>query len=107
MKELRGFTDATGVAWTVLRIEPEPVSPTLERLRETLPGAAQERRRPWLLFESRTGERRRLAPVPQEWDEPGRDSMLVVWCAMADPVPPAPERRSEDSEHPGEPETKR
>ena len=98
MQELRTFVDGTGATWTVLRVEPEPVSPTLQRFRETLSGAAPERRRPWLLFESRMGERRRLAPVPEEWDEPGHDHLLAVWCGMADRVPPAPERRSQDSD---------
>jgi hypothetical protein len=96
MKDFRTFTDSTGLVWTVLRVEPEPVSPTLERLRETLPSAPKERRRPWLLFESKIGERRRLAPVPLEWDQPGSDQMLAVWCTMADSVPPAPERRAAD-----------
>jgi len=98
MQDFRTFIDATGATWTVLRIEPEPVSPTLERFRESLRGAALERRRPWLLFESPTGERRRLSPVPEDWDEPGRDHMLSLWWGMADRVPPAPERRSQDSD---------
>src|SRR5207237_5379016 len=96
----RTFTDSTGVPWTVLRVEPEAVSPTLERLRETLTSAPRERRRPWLLFESKMGETRRLAPVPEEWDQPGSDQLLGMWCTMAESVPPAPERRSADTQYP-------
>lgn len=97
MKDFRTFADSAGVLWTVLRVEPEPVSPTLERLRETMPSAPRERRRPWLLFESKIGERRRLAPVPEGWNQSGNDQLLAVWCTMAQSVPPAPERRSADA----------
>jgi hypothetical protein len=99
-KGFRTFSDSAGVLWTVLRVEPEPVSPTLERLRESLTSASLERRRPWLLFESKTGERRRLAPVPEAWDQPGSDHLLAAWCTMAESVPPAPERRAVDLQPP-------
>jgi hypothetical protein len=100
MKNFRTFTDSAGVLWTALRVEPEAVSPTLERLRESMTRASLERRRPWLLFESRMGERRRLAPVPEAWDQPGSDHLLAAWCTMAESVPPAPERRAADAQHP-------
>ena len=96
MNGLRTYKDAAGVTWRVLRIEPEPVSVVLEQLRQRMPSASRERRRPWLLFESATGERRRLVPVPDEWDQPGSDRLLADWCAQAEPAPPAPEHRSMD-----------
>lgn len=105
-KDCRRFTDSSGVDWIVLRVEPEPVSPTLARLRESMPVSKPERRRPWLLFESKLGERRRLTPVPAEWEQSGSDQMLVVWCDLAERVPPAPERRSSDLDHSRDPEAK-
>ena len=102
MSDVRSYTDAAGVSWRVFRIEPDPVSSVLERLRETLHSAPRERRRPWLLFESAAGERRRLVPVPDEWEQPGSDRLLADWCAKADPVPPAPEQRAADRRGTGE-----
>jgi hypothetical protein len=102
MSNLRTFKDSAGVTWRVLRIEPEPVSPVLARLRETMPSVSPERRRPWLLFESAADERRRLVPVPEEWDRAASDRLLTDWCAMAELVPPAPEQRIADRKHPGE-----
>jgi hypothetical protein len=92
----RSFTDPAGVSWRVFRVEPEPVSEMLERLRETLKSAPPERRRPWLLFESAAGERRRLAPVPNEWDLGPSTLLLAEWCTKAERVPPAPAQRSAD-----------
>src|SRR5438094_5201502 len=96
MNDVRSYKDSAGVIWRVFRIEPEPISPVLERLRETLTSASPERRRPWLLFESAAGERRRLVPVPDEWDREGSDRLLDAWCAKADLVPPAPAQRAAD-----------
>lgn len=93
MTELRTYTDSAGKDWVVLRVEPQPLSPTLERLRDSMPAVTHERRQPWLLFESETGEKRRLVPVPDEWEKPATYRQLADWCARADPVPPAPERR--------------
>jgi hypothetical protein len=89
MKQYRGFTDSLGVAWKVYRVEPEPVSPTLARLRESMMAPRTERRRPWLLFEASTGERRRLTPVPTEWEENCTEADLAEWCRSADRIPPA------------------
>ena len=36
----------------------------------------------WLCFESDTGEKRRLAPVPDTWDS-ARDDKLWLWCRAA------------------------
>lgn len=102
MNGLRTYKDASGVTWRVLRIEPEPVSVVLEQLRQTMSSTLRERRRPWLLFESAAGERRRLVPVPDEWDQPGSDRLLADWCAQAEAAPPAPEQRSVDLTRLGE-----
>ena len=102
MNELRSYQDSAGVTWRVLRVDPAPVSAVLQRLRETLSPVAQERRRPWLLFESATGERRRLVPVPDEWDQAATDDLLAEWCARAIPVPPAPAQRAADRNSGGE-----
>ena len=96
MSNLESFTDLAGVTWRVLHVEPDPVSFDLERLRETISVAARERRRPWLLFESARGERRRLVPVPDEWNRPDSHRLLAEWCAKAEPVPPARADRSID-----------
>lgn len=93
MTDLRTYTDSAGMHWVVFRVEPQPLSPTFERLRESMPDVPHERRRPWLLFESEAGEKRRLVPVPDEWDTSASYRQLADWCARADPVPPAPERR--------------
>lgn len=40
----------------------------------------------WLCFESRKGEKRRLAPVPDGWDNATADK-LWLWCRAALEVP--------------------
>ena len=92
------FTDSAGVRWKAYRVEPQLVSQALERLRSTLPAELGERRQPWLLFEA-PNERRRLSPVPEGWDENASDAQLEGWCALADRIPPAPERREDDFRH--------
>jgi hypothetical protein len=97
MTAYRQFTHSSGSVWRVYRVEPQSVSPTLARLRESMTGVGAERRRPWLLFESSAGERRRLAPVPERWDESCTDADLADWCEAAERIPPAPMRRDSDS----------
>jgi len=93
------FMDSAGVRWKAYRIEPQLVSPALERLRNSLPAELSERRRPWLLFES-PNERRRLSPIPEGWDDHASDKQLAEWCASAESIPPAPERREDDRRPP-------
>ena len=100
MQQYREFRDSAGSVWKVYRVEPRAVSPALLRLRETLPHKT-ERRQPWLMFESSAGDRRRLTPVPDRWDDDCTQSEIAEWCAAADPIPPAPLRREEDSQLPG------
>jgi hypothetical protein len=56
------FKDSSGMTWTVSEIARMEFS---ERLMSLLPHP--ERRQGWLLFESNLGERRRLTPVPADW----------------------------------------
>ena len=39
----------------------------------------------WLCFENSKGEKRRLAPVPENW-ETASVSQLLSWCRLAPPV---------------------
>ena len=88
----REFVDSIGTTWSVREIAPGPMPPKLEHL------LGEDRRRGgWLLFLSATGEKRRLAPVPDGWAAlSGAD--LEGWCMRARRVPPAPARRTEDRE---------
>lgn len=98
----RDFTDERGREWMVW-----DVHPTLADRRKHNagpPAGSRERRRfvesrvhiqpsmslGWLAFESRDGERRRLAPIPDTpdgWAEASLDQ-LRAWCALASPAPP-------------------
>src|ERR1051326_6829931 len=91
--QYRQFTDSARVVWKVYRVEPGAVSASLARLRERLPDRESERRRPWLLFESSSGERRRLAPVPGEGDESLPGAAPAEGGRAGDPLPPPPPRR--------------
>ena len=102
MRQYREFTDSSGMVWSIYRVEPRAVSPALLRLRETLPSVKAERRQPWLLFESKAGDRRRLTPVPARWDDNCPVSEIAEWWAASESIPPAPLRREEDSQLPGE-----
>lgn len=94
-REYRQFRDSAGIEWKAYRVEPHLASAALEHFRRRLPPQLVERRQPWLLFESKD-ERRRLSPVPREWDENITDAELERWCAMADRIPPAPAQRADD-----------
>jgi hypothetical protein len=56
------FNDRDGERWTVSEIARLQFS---DRLMSLMPHP--ERRGGWLLFESDRGERRRLAPIPDNW----------------------------------------
>jgi hypothetical protein len=88
----RAFTDSLGGTWTVREIAPGPMPEKLSQL------LGEDRRRGgWLLFMSGTDERRRLSPVPEGWSGMS-DAELETLCTRARRVPPAPARRSQDSE---------
>ena len=87
----REFKDTAGTAWMVWDVTPQEMSSALRKLT----GSGEERRAPWLAFQSETGDKRRLVPVPQNWLE-CTDEELLQWWSRAARVPPAPARRSND-----------
>lgn len=94
---LREYTDSAGVQWTVWRIEPRftPLRSGIDRrtrhtyVREERRILPDRRRRivdsmvlrGWLCFES-AEERRRLSPVPDDW-ESCSEAVLIGYCAAA------------------------
>lgn len=83
----REFTDDAGRIWRVW--DTRPVS--ANALRSVSPTFAEG----WLTFESET-ERRRLAPIPTEWEEASPD-LMVSWCGRAVAVSRDRGRRNEDA----------
>ena len=102
----RHFVDAAGVRWQVRAVEPQLAerrtqvrrleaegAQLLERRRDVERRRVEQVRAPvtpgfehgWLTFESR-GEKRRLAPVPRDWERLD-DSGLRVLLGRARPVP--------------------
>jgi hypothetical protein len=78
----RGFTDQAGVEWLIWRVTPgqnarAPGRPT------TLP---EELAQGWLCFESVAGKRR-MYPVPPDW-ETLADDKLELLCRAGVPVQP-------------------
>ena len=69
----RDFTDSKGIRWLVWSTTPSAGS--------VLAGDMQKG---WLTFES-DGERRRLTPVPRDWEEAATDRM-ELYCRAAQPV---------------------
>jgi hypothetical protein len=69
----REFVDDVGTMWRVWDTHPVAAS-TLRTVSPSYAGG-------WLTFESE-GERRRLAPIPAEWEMATRD-LMMHWCARA------------------------
>jgi len=69
----REFKDSSGITWLVWSTTPSP-------------GAvlAGEMRQGWLTFES-DGERRRLAPIPRNWEDAAPDR-LELYCRAGQTV---------------------
>jgi hypothetical protein len=63
---MREFTDSSGVAWRVWNTRPSISLLYGEALREG-----------WLTFESPT-QRRRLAPIPEGWEEMSEERLEVI-----------------------------
>ena len=69
----REFVDNQGTMWRVWDTHPVAAN-TLRTVSPTFAGG-------WLTFES-THERRRLAPIPPDWDVASRE-LMAHWCARA------------------------
>jgi hypothetical protein len=86
----RDFTDSKGTHWLVWSTTPSPGSLL-----------ASDMQKGWLTFES-DGERRRLVPVPRDWEAAAPDRM-ELYCKAAQPVSRTtpirgiPEQRDEDA----------
>ena len=104
----RTFLDSAGRRWEVWMVAPSAAESRRVDRRvasggtEKIPGFADRRRAPdrrkgsfkrlvtvsneysggWLCFESDGGEKRRLTPVPEGWDEAGPDR-LATWLQTA------------------------
>lgn len=93
---MREFCDAAGAAWRVFRATPHSSPSKREKV---LPEAF---RHGWLVFECDV-ERRRLAPIPADWEEL-TDAELAQLCTSASVVPARPRRRraSDGAEEPRE-----
>ena len=87
----REFIDPAGVSWTVWKVVPGEMSTKFRRVS----GITEERRTPWLVFQSAQGEKRRLSAVPDGWEECDEQA-LVGFVMRAVRVPPAPARRSKE-----------
>lgn len=96
---LREYKDASGVTWQVWHVVPTTRTTAHvvanERRKRTDADFSGDRRRKqftltpgmeggWLCFES-SGEKRRLAPVPEDWESCG-DAVLAGYLASAAPV---------------------
>jgi hypothetical protein len=96
----RQFRDAHGRDWDVWTVIPDRAE---RRLRNGSDDVAEDRRhyrdpevrvklgeqwiRGWLAFETR-GEKRRLAPIPDQWEN-SSDDELEALCNSAQPVAPS------------------
>jgi hypothetical protein len=97
---LREFRDDEGASWRVWDVRPRLDVPPedgfgVERRTRDVPELILERRRRrepqsqpgggWLVFDSEE-EKRRLSPVPEDWEECPVDRLLEYW-ERAEPVP--------------------
>jgi hypothetical protein len=70
---LRVFADAQGIQWTVWATRPDWRG-----------GVPDELKDGWLTFQS-GDSRKRLAPIPRDWEE-ASVTRLQLYCAAADPI---------------------
>ena len=74
---MREFNDDAGTSWQVVQVEPESASGRPDLLPPSMRGG-------WLVFDSR-GQRRRLSPVPADWESLPEQRLLHL-CEMAVPA---------------------
>jgi hypothetical protein len=72
---LRNFTDSQGTAWRVWNVIPQYAAVRDEDV--MTPGLQGG----WLCFDS-GNEKRRLSPIPEDWESAGRDA-LEAYCRRA------------------------
>lgn len=75
---LRNFTDSAGHTWRVWNVVPHyAVDRDEDQMTPGLQGG-------WLCFEN-SGEKRRLSPIPDDWENAAGDA-LEGYCRQAAPV---------------------
>jgi hypothetical protein len=102
----REFTDGIGRSWNVWSVVPERAERRREGTETTRPGERRHTRdrefrvplgdpwtRGWLAFETR-GEKRRLAPIPDDWDL-ATDEQLAGLLERAEHIQRPPRRLAE------------
>lgn len=72
----RTFVDPDGVEWKVWEVHPSSVHDAASKLSARV---APELEQGWLCFESARGEKRRLAPIPPEWNRYSFSRMIALW----------------------------
>ena len=71
-ERLRRFLDEHDVQWAAWEVEIAYIAENAARLQYLAPELAAG----WVAFESESGERRRLAPIPEGWYESGPSGLL-------------------------------
>jgi hypothetical protein len=82
---MREFTDSAGAAWRVWDTIPRRAAGYEERLKGG-----------WLRFQNTAGSRRRLAPIPHDWEHASVDR-LELMCRVAAEVPRTGHTRDPDA----------
>ena len=72
----RTFTDSDGMLWEVWQVTPTSVQNAAGEIRGAVePGYEQG----WLCFENKSGEKRRLLPVPPDWQSYSETRLEALW----------------------------
>jgi hypothetical protein len=72
----RAFTDPDGVEWKVWEVHPSSVDHAANKLGGRV---APDLQNGWLCFESDAGEKRRLAPIPLDWQKFFFSRLIALW----------------------------
>jgi len=71
---LREFVDKNGVSWQVWDVYPVPARKAPNPARDLVPYPSRDLSEGWLCFQC-DNEKRRLAPIPPNWEMLGRDEL--------------------------------